>query len=182
LIRGRAGAATSVLGHAARLAVVVLALGCVVEHERPPESDAGAAPASAGGHGGAPAGHGGDGGVSAAAAGGAPSPPPPDANVPDAAAAPGPSGGAGGSLAAAAGGSGGQTDLGDACTKYCACMSGGKCKARLPADCMSACTTAGPTWALACRLEKCMTAQHDYQDQVTGDCLAAIGVNACFDE
>jgi hypothetical protein len=102
-------------------------------------------------------------------------------------------GGMGGMLAPTPGGGGGSPSvaagaatypnaaaLPELCAKYCTCMGGGKCKGNLPADCMNTCMQKGTTWHLSCRIDKCMVAQTDYQDQIIGDCLAAIGVNACF--
>jgi hypothetical protein len=76
----------------------------------------------------------------------------------------------------------GPTDLAAQCQRYCTCMSKGACSGRLGGDCMSTCMKEGSSWALGCRTDKCQIAQSDYRDQITGDCLASIGVNACFDK
>jgi hypothetical protein len=70
----------------------------------------------------------------------------------------------------------GRTEL---CAQYCQCMTGGKCSS--PADCMNACRTSAGNWDLPCRLEKCISANRDYKDQVSGSCAGAVGTQACFD-
>ena len=50
-----------------------------------------------------------------------------------------------------------------------------------PSNCMSTCTSKGDTWDLCCRLDKCLTHKCDYEDQLPGDCKAAVGIQACFD-
>ena len=74
------------------------------------------------------------------------------------------------------------TNLAALCQSYCSCMSKGACSGRLAGDCMGTCMKDGNTWALACRTDKCQIAQSDYKDQINGDCLASIGVNACFNK
>ena len=76
------------------------------------------------------------------------------------------------------------SELADRCGKYCDCMANhnkSQCKERTPPDCLNTCLREGQNWNLGCRLDKCRVAMTDYQDQITGDCLAAVGVNACFD-
>jgi hypothetical protein len=91
------------------------------------------------------------------------------------------SGGTGGGTAT--GGTGGTVtgNLDQLCTDYCACMSGGKCSGNNPQNCLATCKQSGGKWAVGCRLDKCKIAQHDYSDQLEGDCKAAIGINACWD-
>jgi hypothetical protein len=60
-------------------------------------------------------------------------------------------------------------------------MSTGKCSGNNPQSCLTTCKQNGARWAVACRLDKCKIAQHDYADQIEGDCKAAIGINACWD-
>ena len=76
----------------------------------------------------------------------------------------------------------GPTDVASLCQRYCSCMSKGACSGSLNGDCMGTCMKDGSTWSLACRLDKCEIAQRDYRDQISGDCLASIGVNACFNK
>ena len=91
------------------------------------------------------------------------------------------SGGSGGT-----GGTGGTSggpmigNLDQLCADYCGCMGGGKCSSRAPQDCLNSCKQSGARWALGCRIDKCKVAQHDYPDQLEGDCSAAIGINACW--
>jgi hypothetical protein len=73
-------------------------------------------------------------------------------------------------------------NLAQLCQSYCGCMSKGACTSRQPTDCMATCLRDGNGWALGCRIDKCEVAQSDYRDQITGDCLAAVGVNACLDK
>jgi hypothetical protein len=73
-------------------------------------------------------------------------------------------------------------DLAAACNDYCTCMLGGRCKPDAPADCLATCMKDGAKWAIACRLDKCKTAENDYHDQYAGDCWAAIGRNGCLDK
>jgi hypothetical protein len=68
------------------------------------------------------------------------------------------------------------------CDSYCKCMGSGRCSNRHPGDCLNTCKRDGGKWALACRIDKCRIAQTDYVDQIDGDCSAAVGVHACWNE
>ncbi len=68
------------------------------------------------------------------------------------------------------------------CDTYCKCMGSGRCSSRNPSDCLNTCKRDGNKWALACRADKCRIAQTDYVDQIDGDCSAAVGIHACWNE
>jgi hypothetical protein len=112
---------------------------------------------------------------------------PPQGATPDPTPSTPPVGGAGvgggtGGVGGAGGMSGGTVpgNLDQLCTDYCACMGSGKCSGNNPQSCLATCKQNGAKWAVACRLDKCKIAQHDYADQIEGDCKAAIGINACW--
>jgi hypothetical protein len=90
----------------------------------------------------------------------------------------------GGTGGGGAGGTGGMSnDLPALCGRYCDCMANhneSDCKSRTPANCMNTCMQQGHNWDLTCRIDKCVKAKTDYKDQIRGDCLAAVGDQACF--